>query len=471
MPIRLARLAVLVLCLAVAPAASAGAPGKWTQLGAANLQNIDEAALARTPDGVLHAVWTIPASNNDTLVHDSISPNGTAAAPDVITGGWAAIGAVPDVVSGDAGLRTFFGGIRTTDPNEPNSNMNTATAPTSGSPWDLFIGSVVTGDAAYGSDTGAALLPDGTPLIAFGGTGTGTFVHRGLDPSTPNFPLQSQLGGCCGYSPDVAVDRKSGAPFVAWISNATGQEGVFAQSLDPATGAPAGGPAKMPGSSTVFDGVDQSSQQLQRVPMAARVGGGVYVAYPGNYPTTTQVRLWRIADSKSAVVGVSNANHIASVAADPDGRLWVLWAEQTDPPQVFARRSNKTATDFGPAVKIKAPPGQQSIYKITGNAQSGPLDIVGLFGSISSQAQFHTQVLPGLSLTASPSHISRKKLTTVTFTVRDPDPVKGAKVSAGSVSATTNAKGKATLSVGAARKVTATAKKAGYTLAKVTLKG
>src|SRR3954451_17335895 len=238
MPIRHAGLAALALSLVLVPAAHAGTNGKWTQLGEANLGNIDEVALARTADGTLHAVWTIPGTS-EALAHDAISPSGTVAPPNVITDNWAAIDPVPDLVSSASGLRVFFGGLRTTNSNEPNDNMNTATAPASGATWDLVIGSAVTGDAAYGSDTGAALMADGTPLISFGGTGTGAFVHRGLDPSTPNFPLQEQLGGCCGYSPDVAVDTKSGAPFAAWISNATNKEGVFAQSLDPATGAPA----------------------------------------------------------------------------------------------------------------------------------------------------------------------------------------------------------------------------------------
>src|SRR4051812_19636933 len=129
MPIRHVLLAVLATVLVAAPVASAGGPGKWTQLGEANLANIDEAALARTPDGVLHAVWTIPAANNDTLVHAAIAPNGTAAPPNVIQTGWAAISSVPDVLATPDGLRVFFGGIRTTNPNETNDNMNTATAP------------------------------------------------------------------------------------------------------------------------------------------------------------------------------------------------------------------------------------------------------------------------------------------------------------------------------------------------------
>src|SRR3954447_17382306 len=157
MSIRSAGLAVLACCLAAAPGVLAGGPGKWTQLGEANLRNIDEVSLARTPDGVLHAAWVIPGSSSETIVHDSITPKGVAAAPQVIQANWAAIDPVPDLVASGAGLRTFFGGIRTLDPNEPNNEMNTATAPPGGDPWSLVIGSAVTGDAAYTSDTGAAL--------------------------------------------------------------------------------------------------------------------------------------------------------------------------------------------------------------------------------------------------------------------------------------------------------------------------
>ena len=64
----------------------------------------------------------------------------------------------------------------------------------------------------------------------------------------------------------------------------------------------------MPGSATVFNGSEESSQQLQRVPIVARAGGGVYVAYPSGYPTTNQVRLWRIADNKSSAVATRSSS-------------------------------------------------------------------------------------------------------------------------------------------------------------------
>lgn len=469
MPNRVAFVAVLIAALAALTSpASAGTNGSWTMLGQPNLDNIDQVALARTPDGVLHAIWTIPSHNNggggDDLVHDAIAPNGSAGAVNPITTGWATLASVPDLVTEpDSSLRAFFGGIRTTNPNEPNSNMNTATSPPSGAAWTVPAGTIVKGDSAYAGDDGAAVLGDGTPFVSFGGTGAGTFVHRGLDPNTPNFELQGQLGGCCGYSPDVAVDP-TGPVFAAWVSNATNKEGVFAQSLDPATGAPSGAPAHMPGSSTVFNGVDQSNQQLQRVPIVARAGGGVFVAYPGGYPTTKKVLLWHVAGPTSTTVGSSDSDHIVGLAADPSGRIWVFWADHaTSVPLVFARRSNKKVTGFGPAVKIGPPAGQQSAYKIDGNAQTGALDLVVLFGGINNQAQFHTQVLPGLGIKAKPAKIKKGQATAVKFTVSDPDPVKGAKVKVAGKSATTDAGGHATITLTIKKTVTATATKAGYT--------
>jgi hypothetical protein len=468
--LRYASVAFGAALLLTAPPALAGKPGRWTKLGQSNLDNIDEVALARTADGTLHAVWTIPSHNNgsagDTLVHEAIAANGVAAPPNPITTDWAAITAVPDLVAlPDGSLRVFFGGIRTTNPDEPNSNMNTATSPAAGAPWGLFSGTTITGDAAYGADDGAAVLTDGTPIVAFGGTGTGTFVHRGLDPTQPNVPLQAQFGGCCGYTPDIAVDTATGVPVAAWYSNATGHLGVFAESLDRGSGQTTAPPRQMPGSTTAFNGAPSSSQQLSRTPIAARAGGGVYVAYGGGYPTTTKALLWRVGAPSSVTLDKRKADHVVGLAADPKGRLWVFWILRGSRPTVFARRSNKTATAFGPTVAAGAPPGQGSGFKISGNAQSSTLDLVGLFGDSSSQAQWHTQVLPGLAIKASPSTLKSSKSKKVSFTVSDPDPVKGATVHAAGKSATTDAKGHASITVGPTSQssIAVTVTETGYT--------
>lgn len=452
MRLRNAFVAASAVLLLTSPPALAGRPGAWTRISEGNVESIDEVALARTGDGRLHAVWTVPSSRNggagDSLVHTAIAPNGVAAQPQPIATGWASIGAVPDIIrQADGTLRVFFGGLRTTNTDEPNSNMNTATAPASGAPWALAPGTTVTGDAAYGSDTGAAVLADGTPIVAFASTGFGAFVHRGLDPSQPNVPLQAQFGACCGYGADIAVERTTGVPVVAWYSNAPGRLGVFAQALDATSGQIAGPPTQMPGSTTVFNGAPQSSQQLSRTPIAARAGGGVYVAYSGGYPTASKALLWRVGASSAVTLDNRNAEHVVGVAPDPDGRLWVYWTLRGAKPTVFARRSNRAATAFGPTVAAGAPRGQQSGYKISGDAQSSKLDVVGLFGDAQSQAQWHTQVLPGLAIKASRSAVRRGTTTKVTFTVSDPDPVKGATVRAGGRSATTDANGRATLTL------------------------
>jgi hypothetical protein len=470
MRLRIASVASCAALLLTAPAALAGTPGRWTKLGQSNVDNIDEVALARTADGTLHAVWTIPSHNNggagDALVHAGITARGAASVPSAIAADWASISAVPDLVTQpDGSLRVFFGGIRTTNPGEPNSNMNTATAPATGAPWSLFAGTTVTGGAAYGADAGAAMLADGTPIVAFGGTGSGAFVHRGLDPGQPNVALQEQFGSCCGYSPDVAVDTASGVPTVAWYSNATGHLGVFTQPLDAASGGTTAPPTLMPGSTTRFRGAVSSSQQLSRTPVAARAGGGVYVAYSGGYPTTSKALLWRVGARSAMTLDRRKADHVVSLAADPDGRLWVFWIVRGPRPTVVARRSNRAATAFGPAVAAGRPPGQQSGYKLSGNAQRTRLDLVGLFGDSTSQAQWHTQVLPGLAIKASPATISGSRSTKVTFTVSDPDPVKGATVRVAGRSASTDAGGRASIKLGPASKASlaVSVTKAGYT--------
>jgi hypothetical protein len=453
----------------------AGKPGRWERVTDPNGRNTDQVAHQRTADGTLHLAWVHQEPGGTSLFHTPVTPSGTIGSTTQIQTGWSTINPVPDLVPGpDGGLRVFFGGIRTTSSGETNDELSTATAPPAGQPWTLTTGNVVPdGASAYASDQGATLLPDGTPLESWGGTGAGVFVHRGLSASTPNHSYQHQLGGCCGYSPDLAVDSTSGAVLIAWYSNASDNFGVFVQGVDPGSGAPAGSPQLMPGTVTTFGGSPNSSQMLARTPITARPGQpGVFVAYPGGYPTTTKVLVWRVG-GKLSVLENSRVNHLVGIAAAADGRLWGIWATQGSKPAVFARRSNLAATKWGPRVSAGAPKGATSVYKIDGDAQVGTLDLLGLFGTSGSTATRHSQVLPGLKLSASPSKVKHAG-TEVTFTVTDPDPVPGAKVKAAGDSGTTDSKGRVKLDVGPfgrrVRKTKATASKTGYRSGKVTLK-
>jgi hypothetical protein len=155
---------------------------------------------------------------------------------------------------------------------------------------------------------------DGTTMQAFAGT-LGTWVHAGLTPATPNFDYQAPLGQY-GYDPNLATDATS-RTVMAWYSNATGHLGVIAQDVD-SDGSPVGRPLTMPGTGNMQVGM------LGRTPLAARAGGGFYVAYPTGYPAADRVR--RIGATGAPVVArVRGGSPAAAIAAAKDGRLWVLW--------------------------------------------------------------------------------------------------------------------------------------------------
>ena len=462
---RIALLLSLVAALAPVPAtAQAGVPGRWDRVTFPTGDNIDQVYLARAPDNVLHVVFIAKNAGDQTLTdvfHDAITPAGGVGTPNPVTQGWATI-SNPAVLVDGGGLRAFFGGIRTTNTEDPNSNLNTATAPIGGNPWALFTGTVATGDAAYGGNM-STTAAGGVPWQTWAGT-AGVFVHRGLDPSTPNVDLQGQLGGCCGYDPGIVTEPSTGAPVVAWASNATGKQGVWVQALNPGTGAPAGGAVQMPGSTTG----GQFSQQLARTPIAIRPGKpGAFVAYPGNYPTTTKVLLWKVGAPSSTTVASGGGEHRnVTLAGAPDGRVWVLWEQRTSSgaPRVYARRSNPAVTAFGETVSIAGPQASDG-WKLDADAQTGRVDVLGSFTNRVGLATWHTQLLPGLTLVAQKAkHLKGGRVSIKVRVLDAGSAISGASVSAAGKKVKTAANGRATLTLsrGKRRSLTLTATRSGY---------
>ena len=453
---RLPLLALTAAAVAVMAApAEAGTPGHWTRITPTNGVNIDQASLLRGTDGVLHVAWLQKNAADPTkqdIATAPVSAAGKLGATVPVETGWAGVSnpALTSVPGG--GLRVFFGGIRTTNGGETQTNLSTSSAPGAGAPWTLQTGNVAEGGAAYSSPMSAATLPDGTPLVAWG-SATGVFVHRGLTPGSGDTDRQAPLGGCCGYDAGLAVDGASGAAFVAWYSNATGHEGVFAQGVD------SGAAQLMPG--TVVNG--NSNPQLARTPIAGRPGkAGVYVAYPGGYPTADRVLLWKVGSATSATLDKGGADHRGvTLAAAPDGRLWVLWGQRIgDRLRVFARRSNPAVSQFGAKVAIAPPPGGDQIWKLDANAQAGPVDVVGSFTTPGALSAWHTQIRPGLTL-----EVSRSKQTVKVRVLDAGDPLGGVKVSISGDSGTTASNGRVTLTLKKGAKLHVTAAKKGYTTA------
>jgi len=446
---------VAATAILVLPGA-AGPPGTWTRISETTGVNIDDIGLARTPDGVLHVAWLRKNGTKEDLVHTSIRPDGgVLAAANAIETGWSALGNPDLIVQPDGTLRVFFGGIRSTNAGDTNSGMNTSVGNAAGTAWSLKPGRAAADNSAYASPAGAGLTSGGVPASTWA-ISFRLGVHFGVDPNTPDllFP-----GGCCVYQPDLATDAGTGETVVGFYSNITDDSGLFTRTVAPTVG----DRQYVPGSATADH---KSSLSIdQRMAITGRLGApGVFVAYGAGYPTFATVNLWRHGTSNAIVVAkVARAEDI-SIAAAPEGRLWVMWWRSG---RLWATRSNKAATRFEPLASIAAPAGTSSIWKVKGEGSLGPLD---LFASVTTSggglAFWHQQVLPGLSLSAKPARVSRKKGGTVTFSVTDAgDPVSGATVAVGKKKLTSNAKGKATLKVAkGAKKATlrASARKQGY---------
>jgi hypothetical protein len=454
MRIRAAAIAVLV----AACAASSASAAPWKRVTTPDGASTDQVGLARTGDGVLHLAWSHPTGpNTEDLNHTVITPRGTIGATTPIQSGWTGFTNAALVVD-PGGLRAFWGGFRSTDSADPQRETSTALSPDGGASWVLQPGSVVPGGAqSYGSNLAATVRPDGTTLQAFAGT-LGTWVHSGLSPATPNYDYQAPLGPY-GYDPNLATDA-SGRTVMAWYSNASGHLGVHAQDVNP-DGSPSGAAVTMPSTG------DMQVGMLARTPLAARAGGGFYVAYPTGYPASNKVRVWRIgAGSAPLVASVKGSGTPAvAIAAAGDGRLWVLWTKGFGDPDVLARRSNKGATRFGAVVNAGHPKDAMQAYKLDASAAGGALDVLANFniGTTSSAVTSHRRILPGLTLQASPERLRRGKPTTVRFTVLDAGTaVKGARVRAAGASGTTDSRGRVTLTLRSRRPVTARATHSGY---------
>jgi hypothetical protein len=466
---RSVRFALVLVVLGPAAAARATVPGHWDPVTSANGENIDQVATVRTPDGRIHVIWHHHTSpSTDSLVQTVLTANGTVGAPQEIASGWAGVGDA--VVLRDAGgrLLVFSAATRGASATDPLNSVAQWTSADNGATWALTPVPVATG-AGFSDPLGGALGPDAaTPFFAWTTT-DGVFLHRGSDPPTTSTNLEQAAGlACCGYDPGVALDSSTRAIVVAWYAIVNQGNAVYARIVDPATGAPTGTTMRMPGTLS-------SVSPDQRVGLTGRSGkAGVYAAYNGGGATQGKVLVWRVGSPSATTIATSRTTELRdpAIAATPDGRLWVAWSANG---RIWARRANPAATAWGAVTSIPVRHGTDTVYKVALNASTGPLDVFGAFApqSGSSVQTWHSQILPGLTLTASPAKLTlaKGKHGSVKLTVMDAGAaVKGAKVSIGSHSATTNKKGVAKLKIGPfthRATLTVRAKKTGYAPASI----
>lgn len=467
-------LATTLLALAalmLAPAAWAGGPGTWNQVTASGLAVTRQVSLARTTDGVLHVAWAGPGYAEKQVLERSISPAGVLSpATTVVLPDSTSIGD-PALVAAGGQLWAFFAGFFL-------GGQEGLAYSTNDPLWGLPA-LITDAGSAYLATPRVVRTADGTFFQAWDSE-SGVFVHRGLLPTA--LPVEFNNGdlGPTGYYANLAIETGSGKVWLAWsrIPDALhpGTNGVWVRLVDAATGAPASVPYRLPGSTTMYSGKPEFVIMQVRTPMASRVAGpGVYVAYPTGYPTTKGVRLWKLGSDAGgspsatsvAIAAGSAVKDDVAVAADPNGRLWVLWTQKDGSRSaVYARRSNPFATVFGAPVKVFVPAGVTSIWHLAADAQADRVDMLAHMDNASGAATWHTQLLAGLSVTFSKTALKAKTKYSLVVTVKDAGvPVAGVKVRVGARAGKTNASGKVTIKVGplARGSVAVTVTSTGYT--------
>ncbi len=267
--------------------------------------------------------------------------------------------------------------------------MFTATS-SNGASWAPATGPAAAPSSAYASDiVGAAPAKGGTPVTSWTGT-SGFYIHRGVDPATPNVKVQA---ACCAYEASLATDSATGNVYAAWYSNARGGYGVHVRRVVPSLG----GDHVMPGSASGNSAVSP----IGTVGITGRDGAaGVCAVYGVGYPSWKAVNLW----CSGHVLRVwSGPVTLFTVAPALDGRVWVIWSTSS---AIYAARTNKTATKIGAVVTAGTPHGTSDIWKLAGDATAAPNAPLDLLASVTTHgiAFWHTQVRPGLTLDVTPHH-------------------------------------------------------------------
>jgi hypothetical protein len=437
--------AAAVVTLAVlTTVATAGPPGRWTQITHAHNGAKSNLGLARAKDGTLHVVWAGPNRGPFTAIFDTpVSRAGAVGQQRTVVSGWQSVQPPAATVAPNGSIHALISGQKVLSNADPYAGLNEAVGPGS---WKLGAHAFGTYQITVPSnaDVGVGVLESGQ-LVSVWRSAVSLLFQTGTDPSTQ--PQNITPPGLAD-SPVIAVDSGSGEAVIAYRNVESGTDSF--RRIAPSLGA-----------QQVMPGAKSGAPSI-----AARTRGGVYSAYTLD---GTKVRLLRFGgQAKSVPVPKGVRVLTAGVAAGPEGRLWVFYGnEQT----TYVTRTSKAVGGFEPVQALKSPPGTVQYFRLEGEGSAGPLDLfadVTVDGS-TKDGSYHQQVQPALSLSVS------KKLTKnrvrVTVRVTDAgDAVQGARV-AGLPGGpkTTDGSGSIVVTAQPGKALALTATKPGYVAAKARL--
>ena len=431
-----ALVAGLLLFSAVAAAttnARSGAPGAWSVVGSGIRTVSGQIGTARTPDGVLHVIWSRGGAGTSwALLETTVSPAGKVSVPKQIVSGWSRIDDVDAAVTKGKPLVVAFTGTKTDTTGDPTNGLNVATK--NGGQWTVGAAAVYSTDLVGSSVPAIGYSGRGTLMQAWSAGGRIT-VHVGVDPAVPARSF-GERGGNVAMAQAVVIDptqnKANEGTAIGWCADG----GIFWASI-----------YVTPGPKRGLQGQVLAGSSTTRCPAAARTNlilghaGGFFAA--ASVASEHKVLVWHVGDAPMNVAAGPGIKQQVALGSDPRSRLWVAWHD-TDSNQLHMRRSNRSANGWGAVVSTALPPAQDSLYQLTIDGQDDRVDVVGRTTKGSAVSLFHTQMWPGLTVTAT------SKARTVTVEVTDAgEPVPGSSVRVGGRLLRTNARGEATIDLAA----------------------
>jgi hypothetical protein len=408
---RLAAVCALALLVLASPAA-AGPPGTWTRVHGAESSTL-EVGVARTGNGVLNILW----SRDETVFNTQISANAknVTGSHTVFVYGTSAGRHTALLAAPGGGLRAFFAGLEDDIDDPHHVGLSTATS-ADGVSWAVQPTLASSSEPAercscYVAHIGGTIWTNGTPMSVWSGTSGSHGYHVGTSDQTPDVRFADGIAA----TPNAATDSETGEVAVGWNDSDTGR--VLIKFVQPTINPwfPPGPQINTPGG--------EATEPLDRVAMTGRSNGagGIFVAYlRGTNPNSAQPTVWRVGAPQAMKMTGREGRHVR-VAMSVDKRLWAFWAEGLQTGQhrrIFARRSNKQATQFGATVKITPPKGTDAgnVYSLEGEgtASGGMLDLVALIERGDDVvANWHQRIPPGITLKVEVLGDGKVKFTTL----------------------------------------------------------
>ncbi|MGH2837132.1 MAG: hypothetical protein ACRDJY_02150 [Thermoleophilaceae bacterium] len=400
------------------------------------------------------------------MIHRSISAGGQVGPSHTVAQGFQYLGYYPAFYTGFGSLLMNFG-AKVDGDGYSNSHMMQAISADNGETWGAPTDSQVTdGPGKSPSEMDGTTVTTGGWYFVWEGT-LCICVQRDNVPDSDHTNFNDTGGN--NIDPSIGFDSASGKVWVVYLIFGGENPGLYVREVDTTTAEPAGGSILLPGSFNTFEGERLISFQNGHVPMAARSQGGLFVAYRNGYPSTNRVRLWRVGAPGFTTVASGTAIGEVAIAADPNGRMWAVWASRS---RIFGRRSNESVSQWGKTVSVADPRGSVGIATLQADAQARVVDVLAASQRVENPGSFHTQLEPGITFDASPRRF--RGAVRVRFETKDAgDPLANTRITVAGESCTTNSNGVCSIPLGPydeRKRLRAKAERSDFTPAKLTLR-